>query len=154
MKIERVIDENQKSEIVKDVLDQLPEWFGNEESKADYIVKVKSTEMWKAVNGDEAVGFISVKVHHEFTGDIFVFGIKKEYHHQGIGKQLLKTAEDYLKSVGCKRIIIKTLSDTVNYPPYLSTLKFYLANNYEKFITFTEFWDPQNPCLMLIKDKL
>ena len=151
MRIEKVIDENIKSEIAKDVLDQLPEWFGNEEAKKDYIIKVRSTEMWKAVNGEEIIGFISIKIHHEFTGDIYVFGIKKDYHHKGIGKQLLNTAETYVKGLGCKRIIVKTLSDTVNYQPYLDTLKFYLANNYERLITFTEFWDSENPCLMLMK---
>lgn len=151
MYIVQVVDESKKSAITKDILDLLPEWFGNEESKKEYIKEVKYTNMWKAVDGKESVGFISIKIHHKCTGDIYVLGVKKEYQHKGVGTKLLETAEKYCKSVGCKRIIVKTLSEEVHYPPYLDTLRFYLSHKFERLITFTEFWDSENPCLMLIK---
>ena len=75
-----------------------------------------------------------------------------QYQGRGIGRLLLAKAEEYLKNNNCKYIIVKTLSDIVEYEPYERTSLFYKKVGFEELITLTEMWDSENPCLIMIKE--
>lgn len=86
-----------KSVYTKEVLQKLPEWFGNKQALDDYIKKVAELPFWAPLNKDKnCVGFFTVKTHYDRTGDVFVCGVLPEYHRNGIGKALYTTAEAYL----------------------------------------------------------
>lgn len=142
-----------KENAARALLPQLPDWFGNDTAKQNYYRTIRNLDAWvsKKENGD-ITGLIVGKIHHDATGDIYLMAVAPQYHRQGIGRLLIETAEIFFAKKSCKRIVIKTLSDTVNYAPYLKTCRFYEEMGYEKMITFDEFWDEQNPCLLLIKD--
>ena len=142
-----------KSIYTKSVLENLPEWFGNKEALDEYVIKVAELPYWAALNEDnKCIGFFSVKIHYGHTGDIFVCGVLPEYHYNGIGKTLYKMAESYFLQNGCKYVIVKTLSDRVNYQPYDKTREFYKQVGFDSLITLTEMCDDENPCLIMIKD--
>lgn len=69
-----------------------------------------------------------------------------------LGKSLYKMVESYFIKNGCKYVIVKTLSDRVNYQPYEKTREFYNRVGFEPLVTLTEMWDDENPCLIMIKD--
>ena len=141
-----------KSVYTKEVLEKLPEWFGNREALDDYVTKVAGLPYWAALNKDNnCIGFFAVKTHYGHTGDIYVCGVLPEYHHNGIGKALYNVAEAYLIRHGCKYVIVKTLSDAVSYEPYARTRGFYKSIGFEPLITLTEMWDEENPCLIMLK---
>ena len=48
-------------------------------------------------------------------------------------------------------MIVKTLTDTVDFEPYAQTRKFYKSIGFESLITLTEMWDAENPCLIMFK---
>lgn len=141
-----------KSAYTREVLEALPEWFGNQQALDEYVEEVIGFPYYVALNSDnKAIGFFSLKIHYQQTGDIFVCGVHPEYHHNGIGKALYRAAEDYFIEKGCKYVIVKTLSDTVDFEPYARTRRFYESIGFEPLITLTEMWDEKNPCLIMFK---
>ena len=152
MIITEIRDENQKSQYSKEVLRELPEWFGNETSLCQYVSDVRKFPYWAAIDENgKCIGFISIKTHYDHTGDIYVIGILPEYHREGIGRKLYASAEEYLILNKYRYVIVKTLSEKAQYEPYEKTRKFYLSIGFEPLITLTEMWDVENPCLIMIK---
>ena len=150
--IVEIKDNDTKSVYTREVLKKLPEWFGNEQALDEYADTVKELPYWAALNKENRyIGFLSVKIHYGHTGDIYVCGVIPGYQRRGIGKSLYNSAEAYLIQNGCKYIIVKTLSDMVNYKPYAMTREFYKKVGFEPLVTLTEMWDDENPCLIMIK---
>lgn len=151
-RIIEVGDSVKKYTYTKEILESLPEWFGNKQALNDYAEKVKDLPYWGTFNeNDSCVGFFAVKTHYDYTGEILVCGILPEYQHIGIGKALYSVAEKYFIQSGCKFVIVKTLSELVNFEPYARTRNFYRSVGFEPLITLTEMWDDENPCLIMLK---
>lgn len=76
-------------------------------------------------------------------------GIKKEYHRQGVGKELQETFEDFAREK-YEYVQVKTV-DEGHYKEYDETIAFYKSVGFRKLEVFPEMWDECNPCLILIK---
>jgi ribosomal protein S18 acetylase RimI-like enzyme len=150
-KIVEIKDNKNKAEYTNIILRKLPEWFGNEESLQKYVNTVNKYPFWTVFDEDNCIGFISGKIHYNRTGDIYVCGIDPTYQGKGIGTLLYKELEKYFIGNGCEYVIVKTLSEIVEYKPYLETKKFYLKMGFKELLTLTEMWDEENPCLIMIK---
>ena len=151
-KILSINDPKEKSIYAENILRKLPEWFGNEKGLTEFIKGVQDSPFFSAIDhNDGCIGFFSIKHHYHHTGDIYVCGILPEYQKKGIGKKLFAYTEKYFKQNGRKCIIVKTLSEIVNYEPYIRTQLFYKSVGFEPLITLTEMWDEENPCLIMIK---
>ncbi len=152
IKVIRIQDNSKKSSYTEGILKKLPEWFGNEQALAEYVEKVQEYPYWAAIDRDgKSIGFFSVKIHYDHTGDIFVCGVLPEYQHEGIGKTLYDAVEQYFIGQECKYVIVKTLSDIVDFKPYEQTREFYKSVGFEPLITLTEMWDEETPCLIMVK---
>jgi ribosomal protein S18 acetylase RimI-like enzyme len=46
-----------------------------------------------AFDGTKVIGFVALKVHNEYTVELYDFGVLEEYHRQGIGHAMLMTVE-------------------------------------------------------------
>lgn len=149
--ITEVKDDQVKSDITESVLRKLPEWFGNEQSLLEYVDTVKGKMFFCAYDGENTVGFISIKFNNEYTADIYVTGILKEYHRQGIGRRLVEEAEQYIKSNGFKLFMVKTLGESSDYEFYRRTREFYKSVGFYPLEEFKEIWDEENPCLIMVK---
>jgi len=150
---EKIDNPAQKKNYVNEVLLTLPEWFGNSQANKKYALEVMSLPFFSVFDHEKkTIGFIATKIHHKRTGEIFLIGIKPEYHGNGIGKILVNIIENYCVENGCSRMLVKTLSDESNYAPYKKTKEFYRSLDYEELITFDEFWDNENKCLLMLKD--
>ena len=151
-RIIEVEDGEKKCTYTKEILENLPEWFGNKQALNDYVEKVKDLPYWGTFDeNDSCVGFFAVKTHYDYTGEILVCGILPEYQHIGIGKALYSVVEKYFIQSGCKFVIVKTLSEIVDYEPYARTRNFYKSVGFKPLITLTEMWDEENPCLIMLK---
>ena len=143
---------DKKSFYTKEILEMLPEWFGNKQALNEYVEKVKKLPYYVALNNaNKCLGFFSIKTHYQYTGEILVCGVHPEYQHNGVGKALYYVVEDYFTQAGCKYVIVKTLSDIVDFEPYAQTRKFYKSIGFEPLITLTEMWDEEKPCLIMFK---
>lgn len=149
--IRTVSKATEKSNICELVLRNLPQWFGIEESIKEYVNGVKDEIFLSAYVGDIPIGFLSIKDHNKFTSEIYVLGILKEFHGKGIGKKLIKAAEDILVKQDKKFLTVKTLGDSHPDENYKKTKKFYSAMGFYPLEEFTEIWDKGNPCLFMVK---
>src|SRR5688572_15715125 len=86
-----------KGKICEKILRSLPDWFGIEKAILDYIADAET--MLTLVADTEAqknVGFLTLKIHNEFSAEVHVMGILPDFHGRGLGKALLKEAEAIL----------------------------------------------------------
>ena len=151
-KIEIVDDKDIKSKITDKILRLLPEWFGVEKSIVEYVQNVRDKVFYAAYDGDEIIGFMCLKSNNKYTADIYVTGILKEYHRNGIGKRLVLKAEQYLRDNNYRFLMVKTLSELSDYEPYRLTREFYKSVGFFPLEEIKEIWDEENPCLIMIKN--
>lgn len=140
-----------KSEITDVILRRLPEWFGIEEAIQEYVEGVKKTTFLTAKIKSTEIGFISLKEHNNYTGEIYVMGILKEFHRRGIGKKLTDYAAMILKNENKKFMTVKTLSSSHPDKNYQKTRKFYRAMGFFPLEEFKELWGEESPCLFMVK---
>ncbi len=150
-KIEKVEDAEKRSAYTRQVLESLPDWFGNAEGVAEYCEEVKSLPLWAAVGeAGEPLGVLAATIHYGRTGDIVVMGVKPGQHRKGVGRALYQAAEAYFIEQGCGYAMVKTLSDAADFAPYESTRRFYRGMGFEPLVTLREMWDEDNPCLIML----
>lgn len=145
-------NQEEKSTYAKNVLESLPEWFGNKEALEDYVKGVRDLPFWAAMDEKgNCLGFYSARIHYGHTGDIYVCGVRKDCHRMGVGGALYGEVERFFLKKGCKYAMVETLSEKANYAPYEKTRLFYESVGFEPLITLTEMWDEENPCLIMVK---
>tara|TARA_B100001964_G_scaffold223438_1_gene269312 strand:- start:7 stop:468 length:462 start_codon:yes stop_codon:yes gene_type:complete len=136
---------------VEKILRALPEWFGQEDSTLQYIKDAGTMPTMLAKDGDDVVGFITIRKHFPETAEMHCLGVLPTYHRTGIGRQLVAALENYLKKEGIKFLQVKTVSDDRECEAYAKTRKFYLSVGFAPLEVFPTLWDPANPCLLLVK---
>ena len=149
--ISEVYDSNEKSTICNYILRELPDWFGIEASIIDYTEHVKNMPFYVAACNNKTVGFVAIKIHTKYSAEIFVMGVLKEYHRQGIGEKLVECCEGYCKNKGMEFLTVKTLDESRESKSYTKTRLFYLAMGFKPLEVFPLFWDKDNPCLLMAK---
>ena len=140
-----------QSETCAPILRLLPDWFGIESATEQYISDIKNNQTFLAVFNQETVGFLTLTYFQDSAAEIHVMGIHPDFHHQGIGKELLQAAEHHLQEAGYQYLQVKTLSDRHPDPYYAKTRAFYLAVGFVPLQEFPELWGVENPCLQMIK---
>ncbi|RXJ73242.1 GNAT family N-acetyltransferase [Veronia nyctiphanis] len=133
------------------VLRTLPEWFGCEDSLAEYVSEIDNMDTYTARECGRTVGFFTISEHFETSAELHVLGIEREYHRHGIGSHLLKNVEDALRSKGVKFLQVKTLSPKAGNADYALTMKFYLKHGFMALEDFDDLWGEDTPCRQLIK---
>ncbi len=151
MKVREITDGESKAEICDRILRGLPEWFGIEESIADYVWQVREMPFYVALVQEETIGFVAVKHHNSFASEVCVMGVSKEHHRNGAGMALIKAAEDFCRANGHEYLTVKTLADSVSYEPYSRTRAFYEKAGFVPLEVFPLLWDERNPCLFMVK---
>ncbi|NTW22894.1 GNAT family N-acetyltransferase [Candidatus Falkowbacteria bacterium] len=148
----RVIEDRaEKSRICEAVLADLKEWFEVESAVAEYIEKVGDRLFLAAVAENEPIGFISVEDINEHASEIYVMGVKRDFHRQGAGRELLALAEEELARQGKKYLLVKTLSERRPDEQYDKTRQFYKRVGFLPLCEL-DIWGKDNPCLLMIKN--
>lgn len=127
IKIDKIIDSSKKENITNNILRNLPEWFGVEQSIKEYVENVKDTDFYIAYELNIPIGFVSIKYNNSFTAEIYVMGILKEYHNQKIGKMLINKIQEDLKKDNYKFLMVKTLGKSHPDKFYKITRHFYIS---------------------------
>jgi len=151
MIIKEIFDRTDKEDIARFVLRDLPEWFGIEESTAEYINDVHKYSFIVALIDNEPVGFYSLREENHDVLDMYVLGVLKKYHNQGVGSNLQEYAEKYAEERGYKYLMVLTLAEKVKNPEYLLTRKFYQKMGFIDLYQNDKIFDEYNPCQLMIK---
>jgi len=146
MMVREVEEPAQRSRLCERVLRDLPEWFGIEDATASYIRDVAELPTL-AVDED---GFLSLKLHNPRAAEVYVMGVLRARHGQGLGTALLRAAEDYLRARGFEYLQVKTLGPSDPDEGYARTRSFYLARGFVPLEEIHGLWE-HNPCLLLVK---
>ena len=78
-------------------------------------------------------------------------GVLPDYHRQGVGRALIQQAEIYLREMGVEYLQVKTLAATHPDPFYARTRAFYEAFGFRPLEVLPVLWNPENPCLIMVK---
>lgn len=148
--VKQINDKKQKERISREVLNDLPEWFGMPESTAEYITDSQGKPFLACFHQDEVVGFIVLNETSPDCADIFVMGVKKKFHRKGAATQLNTEYEKLAKSLGCSYSQVKTVQSGY-YKEYDITNKFYKSVGYKELEVFPTLWDEWNSCQVFIK---
>lgn len=82
----------EKIRIVEKMVENLPEWFGENTTIADIEAQNGSFEkvhFFSAFENNEAIGFISLKTHNENSVEIGMMGVSASSHGKDVGKKLV-----------------------------------------------------------------
>ena len=148
--IKEIVDIDEKEKISREILNDLPEWFGMPESTEEYITDSQDKPFIACFMDNEAVGFVVLNSTSVDCADIFVMGIKKKYHRMGIGTKLNDAYEKLAKKLGYTYTQVKTV-ETGHYKEYDITNNFYKSVGYKELEVFPTLWDEWNPCQIYIK---
>lgn len=148
--VKEIVDKKEKERIAREVLNDLPEWFGIPESAENYIKESQAKPFLASFYKDELVDFVVLGASSLDCAEIFVIGVKKKFHHHGAGRELNNAYEDLAKSLGYTYTQVKTVQSG-HYDEYDITNKFYKAVGYKELEVFPDLWDESNPCQIYVK---
>ena len=103
-----IVDEIRKYEICRDILADLPLWFGIPESTLEYCLNVKKHRMVGIQYSGKIIGFISIKENNSLVEELYVLGILQEYHRLGIGSKALDYIYNEMRKRGIQYLEVKT----------------------------------------------
>lgn len=149
MTFEQIYEPQMKETIVRKILEALPDWFAMEEGREQYIKESVEQICIGAVKDTEYVGFLCLKETGKDTLELAVMGVLKEYHRQGIGREMFMMAKKIAREKGYSFLQVKTVQ-MGKYKDYDDTNRFYISLGFKEFEVFPTFWDEANPCQIYV----
>lgn len=139
-----------KSEICREILESLPDWFGIPEAVDDYTAAVEGMPMLAGRVDGRVVGFLSLKFHTAAAAEAFVLAVRRDWHRRGVGRALFAAAEKLAAMRGVKFLTVKTVASGDD-PHYGATRLFYQSIGFLPIEIFPTLWDERDPCLLMLK---
>lgn len=149
MEIRQLTNTTEKQAVTRLILEALPEWFGIPEAREGYITESADKLFFCAYHEDKPVGFLYLKKTGADTVELYVMGVLKELHRQGIGRALFQCAKDAAREQGYSFIQVKTVQ-MGRYKEYDRTNQFYLSIGFREFEVFPTLWGEWNPCQIYV----
>ena len=147
--ITEITDSAEKQAIARKVLEALTEWFEVEESREGYIRDCVNWTFLAAKEDDKVMGFLCLKKTGNATVELAVMGVMKEFHRNGVGRQLVEKAKEVAKAQGYEFMQVKTVKMGM-YEDYDRTNLFYISCGFKELEVFPHLWDEANPCQIYV----
>jgi len=147
LSVVEIEDPSARSRLCEIVLADLQDWFGFEEVNAAYVRDVAQLPTFGV--GDDAL--LSLKLHNPRAAEVYVMGVRRIRHRQGLGRALMAAADDYLRGRRFEYLQVKTLGPSFPDEGYERTRIFYEACGFVPLEEFHGLWDTDNPCLLMVK---
>ncbi len=129
----------------------LPAWFGIEAGLRDLRHCAESERGFVAVLDGSITGFITLSQPFPETREITWMAVAPIWHRHGIGRALINAVAADAHSSGTRLLHVKTLAGSHPSPEYAQTRAFYRAMGFERLVILPDLWDPENPCLLLVR---
>lgn len=147
--VKEITDKSEKKIIARKILEALPDWFGIEESREEYISDSENQYFFVANKNEKTVGFLCLKETGRDTVELAVMGVLEDFHRHGIGRELFVSAKECAINKGYSFMQVKTVQ-MGRYKIYDDTNKFYLSLGFKEFEVFPTLWDECNPCQVYV----
>jgi GNAT superfamily N-acetyltransferase len=141
----------EKATVCIPILRSLPDWFGIESAIVHYSTEIDILPTFLAFEAGRVIGFLSLKQHTPYSAEVYVMAVLQEAHRKGVGRTLISSSQDWLKSGGVQYLQVKTLGPSDPDESYAKTRSFYEAVGFKPLEEFKQIWDENNPCLIMIK---
>lgn len=103
---------------------KLPEYFnagGLEAMRRD----LSDDALYVALEEGEVVGFLTIRGKGDGVAEISWLAVDPERQGNGVGRALVGRIEDDLAAHGMRMLVVKTLAEGADHPPYEATRLFY-----------------------------
>ena len=140
-----------KSKLCKEILEELPDWFGREEANRWYAAEAAKLPTMVARASRRAIGFVTLKSHGPDTVEILVMGVRPDWHGGGVGRALIEAAAERARSDGARYLSVKTLGPSHPAESYHATRAFYRTVGFVALEELPDFFGEGVPCLFLVK---
>ncbi len=147
--VKEITNADEKTKIARKILELLPEWFGIEQAREQYIKESAKQYFLAYEENGACVGFLTLEETGKDTVEIAVMGILKEHQRKGIGRGLVAAAKQHALKAGYSFMQVKTVKSGL-YREYDATNRFYRAMGFTEFEVFPTLWDEQNPCQVYV----
>lgn len=129
-------------QICESITETLPEWFGIAEANERYAQGMLTRTSFAACLEDKFVGLVTLEFPYPNNANIYWMGVKKDYHHRGIGSQLIRYAENYCREHKFTSLTVETLSPKHNNINYNKTYVFYEKFGFKPLFELSPY-DPE-----------
>lgn len=147
--VEYITDATERMKIARTILEALPDWFGIEEARENYISDSAGQYFFAHMETDRAVGFLCMKETGKDTVELAVMGVLQEFHRKGVGKNLFEAARKLAKEKEYSFIQVKTVAMGY-YEDYDNTNRFYQSVGFKEFEILPTLWGETNPCQIYV----
>ena len=147
--VRAVADPAEKTAVARAILEALPDWFEVTESREAYIRESAEQLFFAAFADERPVGFLCLRETGPAAVELAVMGVLREYHRQGVGRELFGKAKEAAIRDGYSFLQVKTVQ-MGRYEEYDRTNRFYLALGFKEFEVFPLLWDEANPCQVYV----
>ena len=149
MEVRQVADDGEKRRITRLVLEALPEWFGIPEERERYVAECAGHPFFCACDDERPIGFLCLRETGDATVELYVMGVLREHHRQGVGRELFHRAREAAAGLGYAFMQVKTVQSG-HYEQYDHTNEFYRSLGFREFEVFPTLWDAWNPCQVYV----
>jgi len=149
--IKEITNPDIKTEITLCIMNALPTWFSPPEDIENKAIIHRTYPFFAVFDDDRVIGFLALKIHNQYTAEVYNIGILEEYHRRAIGHLLIERSVEYCKDNNLIYLTVKTLDSSAVYEPYDRTRAFYYKEGFTPLEVFKTFWNEENPCLFLVK---
>jgi len=124
---------------------------GLPDANAGFINDDTELPMLASYRAAQLAGIVSLKIQTDFAVELYVMGVKRQFHRQGIGRCLVAAAAAFAKARGATFLTVKTLAPSHPDRNYAATRRFYAAMGFVPIEVFPTLWNVTNPCLLMVK---
>lgn len=133
------------------ILATLPTWFGFADVNEEYARSAENAPTVVASRDGDDVGLLTIVTHTPYAAEVHLMAVRPEHHRHGIGRRMLRVAEDHLVASGIEYLQVKTLSDSHPDEGYGATRAFYRSVGFRPFEEMPTLWSPDQPALVFVK---
>lgn len=145
------VRDKQVPDDVDRLLATVPEWFGQPDSRAEYVDDSRTMETWTVRNEVGAViGVTLVTRHFAHTAEIHLIVVDRAAHGTGVGTTMVVTIESELRHSSVRLLQVKTLGASQDDPNCARTRHFYKKMGFLP-LGETNLWGEATPCLIMVK---
>ena len=140
-----------KQQLCRQLLEELPDWFGIPAAIDEYVATVADLPMFAVGRDGRDAGMLALRWSYDEACEIYVMAVRADSHRLGLGRALILAAEDFARSQGFKVLYVKTLGPSREDEHYARTRLFYQALGFVPMEEIDGVFDQGNPCLILVK---
>lgn len=139
-----------RGQVCAEVIADLPQWFSRPDANIRYAREADAHPMIGCHVDGQPAGIISLRQHFDTTGEIYLLAVRPRWHGCGMGRALVRAAEQWCAAQELIFLSVKTLGPSHPNRNYARTRSFYAAMGFFPIEEIADLW-PDNPCLIMVK---